>query len=115
MKLLYLFVYKIQACQEPTCKILIIEDEPEGIYEDLISFVFLHHLMSCMECNQGNKTTKNVCHNFYYKYFPSMIFSRKTTFNFSQSNAFIDIGWLKDAKDEYITVRSHRVIDMGSI
>lgn len=44
-----------------------------------------------------------------------MIFSRKTTFDFSQSNAFIDIGWLKDAKNEYITVRSQRVIDMGLI
>lgn len=36
-----------------------------------------------------------------------MIFSRKTTSKFSQSNAFIEIGWLKDAKNEYITVRSH--------
>lgn len=67
-----------------------------------------------MEGNQGNKTTE-MCQNFYYKYFPSMIFSRKTTFNFSQSNAFFDTGWLKDAKNEYTTVRNHTVIDMGLI
>lgn len=44
-----------------------------------------------------------------------MIFCRKITFNFSQSNAFINIGWLKDGNNEYITVRSHRIIDMGLI
>lgn len=59
---------------------------------------------------------KCICQNFYYKYFPSMIFCRKITFNFSQSNAFIDISQLKDGNNEYITgVRSHRIIDMGLI
>lgn len=53
--------------------------------------------------------------NFYCKYFFSMIFNRKIAFNFCQSNAFIDIGWLEDAKNEYITVRSHRVIEMSLI
>lgn len=44
-----------------------------------------------------------------------MVFNRKIAFNFCQSNAFIDIGWLEDAKNEYITVRSHRVIEMSLI
>lgn len=77
-------------------------------------FGFFFTLTSCKKGSQGSKTIK-MRQNFYCKCFFSMVFNRKIAFNFCQSNAFIDIGWLEDAKNEYITVRSHRVIEMSLI